>query len=71
VNGQRIRSLGFTLDDEQRPLFDDRPREDAAYKRADETLYAFLDRVSQPELAAHFGELVNLEAHEPIVERDV
>jgi hypothetical protein len=34
------------------PLFDSRHRDDAAYKRAEETTYAFLDRVSQPELAA-------------------
>jgi len=32
-------------------LFDDRVREDAAYKRTAETMYEFLDRVSIPELA--------------------
>jgi hypothetical protein len=34
------------------PLFDSRERDDDAYKRARETMYAFLDRVCGPELAA-------------------
>jgi hypothetical protein len=34
------------------PLFDDRPRDDDGFKRPGETTYAFLDRVSRPELAA-------------------
>src|SRR4051812_46054048 len=34
------------------PLFDDRERDDPAYIRPDESTYAFLDRVSGPEMAA-------------------
>jgi hypothetical protein len=34
------------------PLFDDRLRNDADYRRPDETTYTFLDRVSRPDLAA-------------------
>jgi hypothetical protein len=34
------------------PLFDDRRRDDDGYRRSGETTYAFLDRVSRPEMAA-------------------
>jgi hypothetical protein len=34
------------------PLFDGRRRDDDAYRRPNETTYAFLDRVSRPEMAA-------------------
>ena len=42
---------------DSRPLFDARVRDDPEYRRAHETTYAFLDRVSRPELAAPRGVL--------------
>lgn len=52
------------------PLFDDRTRNDRAYKRADETLYGFLDRVSRPELAAPRSILNNWFDRWPVDSRD-
>ncbi len=34
------------------PLFDDRQRDDDAYRRPQETTYTFLDRISRPDLTA-------------------
>lgn len=52
------------------PLFDERLRDDLAYKRSSETTYAFLDRTAQPELAWPRGPLNEWFARWPADDRE-
>jgi hypothetical protein len=52
------------------PLFDSRIRADPSYKRAAESTYEFLDRVSRPELAAPRAVLNDWVAHWPADDRE-